>query len=317
MSGQNANFTVDPKLVAVALAYKNQAMIADEVLPRMDVGASEFKYPSYDLDKGFTVVKDDVGRTSPPNELTWRSTQVTGSLLDHGLIHKIPERDYTNLPEGRTKDSLNAEAVEALQDQILLNREVRAAAIVFATTSYASGHSTTLSGTNQWSHASSNPITAISAAMDAGIMPYNVLVLGQEVATKLRQNPVIVKAFNGSTGDSGIVPLDFIRNLFGLEKILVGQGWVNTAKKGQTPTYSRAWGKGAALLHVPAVVQSVNVMNFRPIFGFSPHNGQKFVGSAFDKDIGLRGGTEIRVGEEINEYVVANALGYYWDAAIA
>ena len=43
-----ANFPVNPVLTAIAIAYRNRRMIADDVLPRTDVGKQEFKYLQHD-----------------------------------------------------------------------------------------------------------------------------------------------------------------------------------------------------------------------------------------------------------------------------
>ncbi|MFV9531212.1 hypothetical protein ACNUIM_32135 [Pseudomonas aeruginosa] len=65
----NAPFPIDPELTAIAIAYRNGRMIADEVLPRVPVGKQEFKYWKYDLAQGFTVPETLVGRKSKPNEV--------------------------------------------------------------------------------------------------------------------------------------------------------------------------------------------------------------------------------------------------------
>ena len=49
-----ANFPVNPVLTAIAIAYRNRRMIADEVLPRTDMGKQEFKYLQHDLAEGYS-----------------------------------------------------------------------------------------------------------------------------------------------------------------------------------------------------------------------------------------------------------------------
>ncbi|UVH84375.1 hypothetical protein NW342_22030 [Pseudomonas aeruginosa] len=70
----NAPFPIDPELTAIAIAYRNGRMIADEVLPRVPVGKQEFKYWKYDLAQGFTVPETLVGRKSKPNEVEFSAT---------------------------------------------------------------------------------------------------------------------------------------------------------------------------------------------------------------------------------------------------
>jgi hypothetical protein len=208
-----------------------------------------------------------------------------------------------------------------LADLISLDREKRVAALVFADATYPAANKVDLSvssGVNQWDNfdptTGSNPIAQITAAMDGMLVRPNTMVLGRQVATKLMQNPRIIKAFNANLGDSGIVPLDFIRVLFGLEKILIGEGWVNSKKKGQTATMVRIWGKSAALLAINPLVQStVGGVTF----GITAEWGTRVAGTRQDPDIGLRGGTRVRVGESVKELVTASDAGYLFENAIA
>ncbi|MGV8796604.1 hypothetical protein ACV373_31930, partial [Pseudomonas aeruginosa] len=71
-SMSNAPFPIDPELTAIAIAYRNGRMIADEVLPRVPVGKQEFKFWKYDLAQGFTVPETLVGRCGR----RWRSPSV-------------------------------------------------------------------------------------------------------------------------------------------------------------------------------------------------------------------------------------------------
>ncbi|MBD4935390.1 phage capsid protein, partial [Xanthomonas citri pv. citri] len=82
--------------------------------------------------------------------------------------------------------------------------------------SYANGLTKTLSGNNQWSHDDSKPIADLLSALDTPVMRPNIMVLGQKAATALRTNKSIIKAYNGSLGDEGLVPLEYLKELFEL-----------------------------------------------------------------------------------------------------
>ncbi|MGS4785904.1 phage capsid protein, partial [Klebsiella pneumoniae] len=81
------------------------------------------------------------------------------------------------------------------------------------------------------------------------IMRPNVAVLGRSTATALRQNPSVVKAYNGTLGEDGLVPLDFLRGLLELDEIVVGSAFVNIARPGQKPVLVRAWANHAAFIY--------------------------------------------------------------------
>ncbi|KNE88004.1 hypothetical protein PSTG_18602, partial [Puccinia striiformis f. sp. tritici PST-78] len=105
---------------AIAIAYRNTSMIADEVLPRVPVGKAEFKWWEYDLGQGFTVPNTNVGRTSQPNQVEFDAEEKTSSTNDYGLDAPVPQSDIDNAPANY--DPLGR-AAERTTDLILLDRE--------------------------------------------------------------------------------------------------------------------------------------------------------------------------------------------------
>lgn len=306
-----APFQIQPHLTAIAIAYRNEQMIADEVLPRVDVPGETFKYTVYDKGDTFTIPDTKVGRTSRPNEVDWHATEQTASVSDYGLEEPIPQKDIDNAAGSPVDPQmLSTEQITALVD---LDREQRAANIVFGAANYAAANKTTLvSGASQWSDSTVNPLAAITDVMDGMLMRPNTLVLGRRTATLLRRNPFVVKAFHGNLGDTGMVPLAFLQDYLELTKIVVGQAWANGAKKGQAVNMARLWGPHAALLYTNPVSASTRSMTF----GITAQFGTRIAGTRQDPDIGLKGGVRVRVGEEVKELVLANDLGYFFQNAV-
>jgi hypothetical protein len=150
-------------------------------------------------------------------------------------------------------------------------------------------------------------------ALDSVLMRPNVMVLGRAVYTKLMQHPKLVKAFFGNSGDSGKVSKQFLAELFEMDEVIVGEGWYNSAKPGQTATMARLWGKHAALLVRDKQVSPEGGVTF----GYTAEWGNRVGGRREDPDIGLRGGVRVRVGESVKELIVANDLGYFFQNAVA
>ncbi len=307
-----APFPIQPELTAIAIGYRNSALIADEVLPRVQVGKQEFKYLKYDLADSFTVPDTRVGRTSRPAEVSFAATEVTSACNGYGLDDPIPQSDIDNAPPNYNP---LGRSTEVLTDLILLAREQRTADLVFNTASYtASTNRTQLSGTSQFSdYTNSNPITALLAGLDACVMRPNILILGQAVWSKLRQHPKVAQALFGANGTSGIVTREQLAQALEIEEVWVGQGWANTAKKGQTASLSRLWGKHAAAIYRDRLADT----NRGTTFGLTAQWGERVSGSIPDEDIGLKGGQRVRVGEYVKELVTATDLGYFWENAVA
>lgn len=306
-----APFPVTPELVAIARGYRNQRMIADDVMPRIPVGKKEFKYFAYDQADGFTVPDTFVGRRGKPSEVEFKATEVTSGCEDYGLDDPVPQDDIDQAPPNYNPVG---KGVERLTDIIGLGREKRVADIVHAAATYPAGRKVTLSGTSQWSDfTNSTPIANIMTGLDACVMRPNIMVLGRAVFTKLATHPDIVKAVHGTSGDKGVAQRAAIASLFELEDVLVGEGWLNSAKKGQAASLVRVWGKHAALLFRDRNADSRGGITF----GFTAEFGRRNAGALPDASISVRGGQRVRVWESVKELVVASDCGYFIENAVA
>ncbi|AAP96345.1 MULTISPECIES: hypothetical protein [Pasteurellaceae] len=305
-----ANFPTDPALTAIAIAYRNRRMIADEVLPRTPVAKQEFTYLHYNLGEGFTVPNARVGRTSRPNQVEFGATQLTSSTEDFALDAPVPLVDIANKP---TNYNPKGRATEQTTNLIELGREVRTANLVFNKKSYANGLTKTLSGNNQWSHDDSKPIADLLSALDTPVMRPNIMVLGQKAATALRTNKSIIKAYNGSLGDEGLVPLEYLKELFELEDIYVGQALINTVNQAKKAVLQQAWGNHCALIYRDRLADT----NGGTTFGLTAQFGSREVRDIFDENMGMRGGYNVRVGESVKELITAPDLGFFLENVIA
>lgn len=304
----NAPFVTDPVRTAIALAYQNHEYIADRVLPRVSVGAREYKYTVYNKKDRFTIPETMVGRKGRVNEVEFGATEATGMVKDYGLEDPIPQSDI-DAAKNTDIDPVN-DSVEMLSDLIMLDREKRVANLVHTKANYAS--SETISGTDQWDDPLSDPIEQISDGLEVPLIRPNTLVINGASALALRRNPALVKAFNGSLGDSGMVPWQFIKELFELQNILIGRAKNNTANKGQNMTLADVWGKHAALIYLNPMARP----NKGITFGWTAQFKGRIAGSRIDPDIGLEGGTRVRVGEMVEERIVASDAAYFLENVI-
>lgn len=304
-------FPVDARLTAIALAYRNPdvALIADQVLPLTPV-SSEFKWLKYDLAQGFTVPDLKVGRKSYPAEVEFNATEMQDKVVDYALDDFIPNEDLEADNQGVDP---RGTATGFLTNLVMLGREIRVAGLVFNTASYAGGNQVTLSGTSQWSdQTNSDPVSAIGDALDVPIYRPNVAVFGQAAWTKTRRHPKLVQAIKGTAQGAGMVTRQEFAEFFELSEVHVGAGFVNTAKKGQTVSTARVWGKHAAFIYRDRAAGPQAGVTF----GFTAEWGGRQSGSIPDQKRGFNGGETVRVGHRCKELVVAPDLGYYFQNAV-
>lgn len=313
----NFPFQPAPQYTAIALAYQNKELIADQVLPRTEVTAREFKWDLRTKAESFTVPSTLVGRKGQPNEVEFTAVEQTSSVVDYGLQFVVPNED---IEAARSKPGLDplGTHTEGTTNLILLDREKRVADLVFAAATYPTGNKVTLSGTSQWSDFNnSDPVAAIMSAAEGMLMRPNTLVLGSQTAFQLRRHPKIIAAAfptGGNAAQGGVASWQAIADLLEVERILIGRAWINTAKPGQTPTMVRLWGKHAALLRISPMAR---VRGDDISFGMTAEYGTRVAYTRPDPDIGLRGGVRGKVGESVKELITAPDCGYFFENAVA
>lgn len=305
-------FPVDAVMTGIALAYSNKALIADDVLPRVPVGGQTFRYMKFDPAERMTIPATLVGRKGRPNEVEFAATEAAGQVFDYGLDDVVPNDDVATAPAGY--DPIG-NAVQGLTDLILLDREVRVASMVQDPANYATGNKTTLTTGEYWDDPDSDPVTQILDFLESGLVRPNVAVFSQKVFDRLRQHPKVVAAAYSGGGNAttgGVVTRQALANVLEIDRILVGAGFVNTAKPGQTPTRSRTWANHAAFLHINPLANTRQGMTF----GFTAQWQGRVSGRIPEPVTGLRGATRVRVGESVGELIVAGDAGYLVQNAI-
>jgi len=303
-------YPIDPALTAIAIAYKNAAYIADVVLPRIRVEKQEFKFLSYSSDQFFNIPDTKVGRRSKPNEVNLEASEIADFCEDYGLDGGVPHSDVENADA--RYDPLGNE-VMFIQELIALDREARAAGLIFANGTYDAALRQTLAGASQFSDVTSKPISVINEALDLPLVRPNQMVFGQQGWTKFRSHPEIVEACLGTGAKAGSVTRQAVAELFEVDEVIVGAARANSVKRGQAPALTRLWGKHLALIHKAPVPDAKGAVTFGGTFQW----GDRIAGQWEDKNLGLRGGTACRTGESVRERIIANQAGYFFQNAFA
>lgn len=311
-------FVIVPELTAIAVAYRQGNLIADRVLPYVPVSTQEFRYKKFALADDFTVPATLVGRKGAPNQVEFGETEVTAATDDHALDGPVPNADYEAYDRARAAGQTGAtdprmRSAQQTMSLVMTAREKRVADLVFNLNSYGASNKVTLGAGSRFSDDAVKPHNVITDALDTMIMRPNIAVFGRVAWSKTSRNPNLVKAVYGQGTEQGQVTRQAFADLFELEEVLVGDGWVNTAARGQAPSVQRLWGNDVAFLHRNMNADS----EFGITFGFTARFGNRVGGTIEDPDMGMRGGQRVRVGESVKEVVTANDLGYLFKTAVA
>lgn len=299
-------FEIDPVLTAIAVAYKNPdyTLIADDVLPRVPVADRDFKWHSYDEAEMFTLPDTRVGRRSAPNRVELSGAERNASVQDYGI--DVPLDKATEDQADARGYNVRGRATERATNIILLDREVRVARVVCNPANYHADQLMTLSGSSMFTDPGSDPIGVVQQMIDGCWMRPNQLTFGQSAWAAFRRHPKVVAAIYRNAGTSGLATRQDVAALFEVQRVFVGEGRVNIAKPGLTPTLTRTWGNVVSGQFIDrTATPDVGGITF----GMSAEFGKRVAGT-IQVDMGLDGGTLTRSGERLVELVVARRAGF-------
>ncbi len=256
-----------------------------------------------------------MSRSGEADRIEFDSTIQTSRVLDEGLSGSIPVTDRNFAPVGVDPAS---RLVEGLTELLVLRREQRVAQLVFNTASYDAGNVLTLSGGDQFNTSTSDPLKVLMESLDIPLVRPNAVIIGQQVWTTIRRNPIIVEAIrgaiSGNAASQGVINTSDLANLIGVNNVYVGMARGNSANPGQTPSLPRLWGKHIAMLHMSPLGAGQSVM---PTWGWTARYGSRVVRTWFEDEKGILGWDCYLVGEQVREIVSAPGAGFYIQNAIA
>lgn len=296
----------DAVLTGVSIAYTQPGFIADLVFPRVPVKKESDKYYIY----GTELFQTPSAKRAPKTaykRINWTVSTDTYTCEEYGLEEAIDDREMAN-----ADDPLNLEidTTELLTSQIMLARERRVAALAFSST-YMTVY-TTLSGTSQWSdYVNSDPIGDVRTGMSTvqgtiGRDP-NTMIISRAVFDKLQDHPAITERVKYT--QLGILTVELLARLFGVERVLVGMSIYDSANEGQTDSLAQVWGKHCLLAYIEPRpgLKKMSV-------GYSMVAREKQVEKYRDDTIKSE---IIRVSELVDEKVVSASAAYLIVNAVA
>ena len=307
----NQYLGVDPMLTNVAIAYGNEALIADQVFPELGVKKQSGKHFTYDRGR-FRLTNTIRATGSGANEVTLSvSSGTTYFAEDHALKQFVADEDVDN---AITPTSPFVDATENVTDMLRIDKENTLQTIVRSTVIMTAN--TTLSGTDQWSdYTNSDPFDDLETGKQAihsaiGVDP-NTLILGKEVWDKLKHHPSFLERVKYS--QKGVITTQLLAELVGVDRVLIGAAYYVSSDEGQTETTAYLWGKDAILAFInPRVAPKMITLGLT--YTWKKMQTKRLRGT----DEEDRNGTYVRVGNMYyDQQVVSAVAGYLLKTVVA
>lgn len=297
---------INPELTAVALTYSNSKFIAEDVLPKVPVTSRSFRYREYDKNNHFLLPETRIGEKGIPNEVEFKGELKDASVEDHAL------KEYLPVAEQKENEANGLKKKEKITNQLTrllkTRKELIVSSMLANVNSYGgnNGNVQSLSADDKINKDTSNAVTLIQAACDKLLYAPNVLVTSRLAMSALRMNPFIVDAVGTAAKKAGLVSIEAIKELFGLENIFVGESVVNTAKKGQAVELRPCWENNISLLHIDKDADTDDGVTF----GFEGVYEDIQVGEYHDSDRGIKGCDVIKAFYSSKYLHICSDCGY-------
>ena len=312
-----SNFYQSPLLSQIAVDFKNRAYIADQLLTPVAVPRMQGQYLVWDEGATFKRKDTRMAQNGQANTMDVNATKTPFSLNTYALQAVVDPLQRDQAPEAQIEAMLAAK----LQNALLLDREK---VVADAVQSALSGSADDLSGADQWSDPDSDPVRAVIAAHDSLPTMANTFLAGRDVISALRTHPKILEALQ-FTSSAGVATLEQIARLFGVDRVLVGDAFIDTAGEGLAADKELIWqeaaGGGIAILAYVDPSPPSPLMD-QPTFGYLPTLGggspATQVYRAVDPFRGTgSGSTVLKAETAYGALVSAASMGYYWTSVLS
>ena len=227
------------RMAVQAFSTGDGEFVGDQLMPGIPVGKESDKY--------YIIEKDAFLRT--PDTLRSRSTEARRVRFEtssesyfannYALASDIPIEDLSNADN---PVQLRQNTTRLIVTNLRRDQEVRIANLVTSLTNLGSG--TTLSGANQWSDPTSDPIADVTTghafiANNTGLRA-NTMLIDKDTLAIVRRHPLLLDMYKYTSG--GFLSEDNLREVFDVSRILVGRGIRENAVEGGTSSITTIWG---------------------------------------------------------------------------
>lgn len=315
MRPTSSNVHYNQILQNVSIRYKNGMYIGESIAPVIPV--------QKDSDNYYIFSKADDFRDTAKYRAPGTSSRQDGFSLSTDSYKTREIAISTKLEDEVRKNSdsvLNIEVTKTnyVTKKIFLRHEILTEALFMTTGNW--DNSATPS--DLWDdYNNSDPITDIETAIDTvetgNGYPANSIIIAKNVWKKLKHHPAILAKLPNDT--QRVTTIQDLKDIFGFEKIFIGEATKNTAKQGQTASYSPIWSKDVwvgYITDIPGIEEASATYTF----------SWDYTGSNAGEPIGIRGTRQwreekihsdiIEAYQSFDQKITGSDLGYVIEGCI-
>lgn len=266
-TGRGAHLDTPLTNLAIKAFQGSAQYIAQRVFPIVPVGKQSDKY--YIIDKDSWLLTPDTRRApkTSPRRIEFKVSSDSYFCDNYALAGEIAKEDLANADSAI---NLRRNTTNIVVDALLRDYESRVANIV--TSGSNLGSYVALSGSSKWSdYVNSDPVSDITTAhafieQQTGLSA-NTAIVDKDTLRVIRRHPQLLDMYKYTSG--GQLNDGQVKDVFGVDTVLVGRGIKNNAVEGATASITNIWGNNVIFAHIETGV-SLQTMTFGLSFRWRP-----------------------------------------------
>lgn len=308
MGATGRDVHIDVPLSNIAIAYRPDGMIADQIAPIVPVNKQSDGFYIWSLADAYRTEDDLRAPGTEANIITRSLSSGTYFADNYALKDRIPYEDIQNADAGFVFTERSSR-VEYIKDKLMLNMELRIANQCTSGSNVGSYSAVASSWTD---YTNSDPLTDIKTAInnveDATGQRPNSIILGRYAWRHFQENAAVISRVYGNVTQgktARMIGMEHAKALFEVERVLVGGAYRNTADEGQSASLSQLWNDNALIYYAP-----MKPRKDKPSFmyGFRWNKIMNMAAKVYQ--LPRASAEEIELGYYQDEKITSSALGF-------
>jgi hypothetical protein len=309
-SATGRDLHVDNLLSQVAINYRPDGMIADQIAPVVSVQKETDSYVVFNRGEYYAIENTARSRGTEANRVTRSVSSSQYSAKNYALAYDTPIEDRANM-DVAFQFELEAGAVRYLTDKLYLDWDKRA-----LTTAKANVATTFLCGSS-WTAATNqgDPFSQVIQMLEQITATTgtrgNSIICGWRAYNWMRRATAMRNLINGTNNGGGIVTKQQLQDAFEVDRFLVAGGFYNPKNEAQTATFSNYFPQDAVLAYYAPMAASREAPSFMYSFRWTaPELGTPMAAIRHNFDSRARvDGVEVQYYQD--EKVTGSEYGVY------
>lgn len=254
MGATGKDVHIDVPLSNVAIGYKPDNMIADQIAPIVPVNKQSDGYYIWSAADAYRIENDKRAPGTEANVITRSVSSGTYFADNYALKDRIPYEDIENADMGFVITERTSR-VEFVKSKLMLAMEFRVGQQCTSTSNVGSYDTMNSAWTD---YTNSRPIADLKLGLNAiedrtGQKPNSIIFGGYAWRHFAENSDVISRVYgeqtNGKT--ARMIGIEHAKAIFEVERVLVGGAYYNSADEGQAASLSSIWNDNVLMYYAP------------------------------------------------------------------